>query len=88
MPHSSRFAPRMNVTLRVTGGKNGKFAARNGTEVARFGKVGGKNGKVLHDAATLHAREPALALAKGWRVCRAMRLFSRRQRGVALCLLN
>jgi hypothetical protein len=35
-----------NVTLRVLGGKSGKIVARSGKEMARFGTVGGKNGKV------------------------------------------
>jgi hypothetical protein len=46
MPHSSRFAPRANLTLRVLGGKSGKIAARNGKKVATDGKVGDKNGTV------------------------------------------
>jgi len=52
------------------------------------GKAGGKNGNVLRAAATLHARVPALALPRGWRVCRAMRWFRCRRRDVALCLWN
>jgi hypothetical protein len=38
MPNSSGFAPRINLTFRVMGGKSGKKRQRNGT-------VGGKNGK-------------------------------------------
>jgi len=39
LSHSSRFAARTNVTVRVMGGKSGKIWQRHG-------KVGGKNGTI------------------------------------------
>jgi hypothetical protein len=36
LPHSSRFAPRGNLTFRVMGGKGGKITARNGNDLARW----------------------------------------------------
>ena len=56
------FAARNNVTLRVMGGKNGNELARNGNDVATFGKVGGKNGKDERRRGRIHAAVPTAAI--------------------------
>jgi hypothetical protein len=64
---SSHFAAHDTVSFRVLGGKSGKIAARDGNEVARFGKVGGKSGNVWQGCRSIHVTKHVVAHGCGWR---------------------